>query len=337
MIFIDFFSGIGGFRTGLEKSGHKCVGYIEIDKFAVRSYTKMYDTKGEFYANDIKKLQAKELPTADIWCGGFPCQDISVSNSKGKGLDGERSGLFFEFTRLIREKEKNKPRYIIVENVKNLFSKNRGLDFLRVLVELDEVGYDAEWQLINTSDYLPQNRERVYIIGHLRRGSTRKIFPIPRTDRNVIKQVIAGSQGYRVYEPSGISCTLTSGSGGIGAKTGLYMINIDRNLKSDKSEIMEVRAILTPNRLNKRQNGRRIKNEGEPSFTLTAKDRHGVYLKNKENIRIRRLTPKECFRLQGFSDEMFEKVRAVNFDNQLYKQAGNSVSVPIVEEIGKRL
>lgn len=128
-------------------------------------------------------------------------------------------------------------------------------------------------------------------------------------------------QGYRVYDPSGIATTLSSGGGGMGAKTGLYA----------------VRPCLTPDRMEKRQNGRRFKEDGEASFTLTAQDKHGVLLDNGERVRVRKLTPRECFRLQGFPDEYFDRAAQVNSDSQLYKQAGNSVTVNVIYEIAKRL
>ena len=127
-------------------------------------------------------------------------------------------------------------------------------------------------------------------------------------------------QGNRVYDPQGLAVTLSSGGGGMGAKTGLYA----------------VRPCLTPNRINKRQNGRRFKDDGEESFTLTSQDRHGVLLDDGSEVRIRKLTPKECFRLQGWTDDYFERAQFVNSDSQLYKQAGNGVTVNVIEEIAKR-
>lgn len=326
LTFIDFFSGIGGFRLGMEMAGHTCLGHCEIDKYANASYINMHSPKeSEWFATDIKEVNPEEIPRANAWCFGFPCQDISVCGNQ-RGFEGERSSLFFTVTRLIRTlKEEAKPSILFIENVKNLLSVNRGYDFLKLLIELDEIGYDAEWQIINSRDYVPQNRERIFIIGHLRGRGGGEVFPISRGDgENTLKQLIGGSQGMRVYDSNGISCCLSANGGGQGAKTGLY--TIDKNKE-------EVRAVLTPNRLNKRQNGRRIKNDGEPMFTLTTQDRHGVLV----GKRVRRLTPKECFRLQGFSDEFYEKASEVCSEAQLYKQAGNSVTVNVIYEIAKRL
>ena len=179
MIFLDLFSGIGGFRLAMEQAGHVCVGHCEIDKYANESYIAMHKPREcEWYADDITRVRAEDMPRADCWCFGFPCQDISIAG-KQQGFAGQRSSLFFAVTNLIRgQAEKDRPSYLLIENVKNLLSINRGVDFARLLLELDEIGYDAEWAVLNTADVLPQNRERVFIVGHLRGRCTRKIFPI---------------------------------------------------------------------------------------------------------------------------------------------------------------
>lgn len=205
MTFLDFFAGIGGFRRGLEKAGHECVGFCEIDKFAVMSYTSMHliteeqrehllslplkerqkeilkdeYRNGEWYANDIKSVDARDIPRADVWCFGFPCQDISVAG-KQVGFYGNRSSLFFRIMYLVGQtEEEKKPTYLLIENVKNLLSVNGGWDFARLLSEMDRGGYDVEWQVLNSKDFgVPQNRERCFIIGHLRGRSRRDIFPV---------------------------------------------------------------------------------------------------------------------------------------------------------------
>ena len=361
LTFIDFFSGIGGFRLGFEAAGHICIGSCEKDIHARKSYRAMFNTEGEWFADDITTLQSCDVPFADIWTFGFPCQDISVAGHQ-KGISGERSSLYFKILSLVKGKEeRDKPRWLVAENVKNLLSISGGWDFLTVLAEMDEAGYDAEWQVLNSKDFgVPQNRERVFIIGHLRADSGRKVLPIQGENNVSLKQVIGGAQGYRVYNPMGLSCTLASGAGGAGAKTGLYLINkkgdkltcrgdfncLDANYHKGldahqaRTGVLEVRSVLTPDRKEKRQNGRRMKEPGEPMFTLTGQDRHGVALmegEDKSNYRIRRLTPKECFRLQGFPDDLFEKARQVNSDTQLYKQAGNAVTVNVAYAIAQRL
>ena len=423
MQFIDFFAGIGGFRKGMELAGHKCVGFCEFDKFATASYISMHlltqkqreslekvplkkrqkeilkeeYRNGEWYANDIRRVYARDIPRADCWCFGFPCQDISVAG-KQIGFQGNRSSLFFRVMYLIGQlEEENKPTYLFVENVKNLLSVNGGWDFARLLVEMDREGYDAEWQVLNSKDFgVPQNRERCFIIGHLRGRSTAKVFPVEGTDGENSVQIVGHKDGYRrnaqVFAPEGATEALDTGQGGERGHhvtlpcfidlcyEGSQMTEQARCLKARYYKGMANHAgqdsgiaipVLTPDRAEKRQNGRRFKDDGEPMFTLTGQDRHGIAIEVKEAtantldtscnqgifvqvsdelivyavwyeklhcyIAIRKLTPKECFRLQGWADDYFEKAAFVNSDSQLYKQAGNGVTVNVICEIAKKL
>ena len=355
MTFLDLCSGIGGFRLGLERAGHKCIGYCEYDKFARASYEAMYDTEGEWKADDVTKLKSEDVPDADIWCFGFPCQDISVAG-KQRGLVGKRSGIYYNIIDLIKGKEESdKPAYLLVENVKNLLSVNAGFDFASVLSEMDEAGYDCRWQVLNSKNFgVPQNRERVFIIANHRSRGRREILPLCGENAAALVKLIDGMQGYRVYSTEGISATLVGNAGGIGAKTGLYFIgqsNTAPKVTDTNSAVLEVHPVLTPERMEKRQNGRRMKEDGEPMFTLTSQDRHGVYICEKADDRegsektgtllkggrIRRLTPRECFRLQGFPDELYEKAAAVNSDAQLYKQAGNAVTATVAYAVAMSL
>jgi DNA (cytosine-5)-methyltransferase 1 len=603
MKFIDFFAGIGGFRRGMELAGHECVGFCEFDKFATASYISMHllteeqrktledipikkrqkeilkeeYRNGEWYANDIRRVYAGDIPKADCWCFGFPCQDISVAG-KQAGFQGNRSSLFFRVMYLVGQlKEEDKPTYLFIENVKNLLSVNGGWDFARLLIEMDRAGYDAEWQVLNSKDFgVPQSRERCFIIGHLRGRSTSKIFPIEGTDeknsvslnlfsclngRNSQRDRVYSDdglaptistkpggntepkvsitfdashigqdkkirvhenvcptltiRGYKeprsvrvvcnvnpsgkgmngnVYDSDGLSPTLTTNKGE-GIKTAIKIIG--EISSSQDGKILSTDGIanchsaghgnnpkiaipvLTPDRAEKRQNGRRFRDNGEPMFTLTRADIHGVaieptgfncmpdgtcrtlknqYQKNsgvnfacqtdrgatavavkfknitastirkvaprnkvsilrgqsQENnldicvkvaeatkqgysecrvgvdavnlsvpgskirrgrvgkeiantldtscnqgifvqvseelvvyavwyekyqcyIAIRKLTPKECFRLQGWSDDYFDKAQFVNSDSQLYKQAGNGVTVTVIETIARKM
>ena len=418
MKFIDMFAGIGGFRSGLEKAGHQCVGYVEWDKYARESYQAIYNTEGEYTAHDIKEVKGIELPKADVWTFGSPCQDISIAGKQKGIVEGERSSMFFEVIRCLKERiggEKTLPSILIMENVKALLSSNGGWDFARVIIEMDQVGYDVEWAVLNSSDVVPQNRERVYIIGHLRGTSTRQVFPIQRqgtdlvrtspkigvvgntssTDyksQNVIssngisptltatdykhpKQVavrqvgnIVKHKGFsnpqrgRIYSANGLSPTLnTAQGGGLEPKVlierplkGLTKNgwHFEQNVFSKNSIAATLKATggsgnipkivckpcLTPDRVNKRQHGRRFKENGDPEFTLTSQDKHGVLIGDGKSIAIRKLTPRECCRLKCFSDEQFEKAKKAGIsDTQLYKQAGNAVTVDVVEQIGKRL
>lgn len=137
MNFVDFFAGIGGIRLGLEQAGHKCVGFCEFDKYARAAYKAMYDTEGEWESHDVRTVRTYDIPDADLWCFGFPCQDISVAG-KQKGLqEGERSGLFYEIMRLLAgRRQEDRPRWLLIENVKNLLSIGNGFDFARLLCEV---------------------------------------------------------------------------------------------------------------------------------------------------------------------------------------------------------
>lgn len=377
LTFLDFFSGVGGFRHGLELAGMKCVGFCEKDKFARKSYEAMYDTKGEWFHDDITTIDPTRLPKADLWCAGSPCQNVSIAGKRA-GLYGERSGLFFTFVELIKsQKEEDKPEWVLLENVKGLLSSGGGRDYLDYLSILDEAGYDLEWQVFNSKDYgVPQNRERIYTLGHLRRKGRRQVLPLSRESSSHLKQLVGGMQSYRVYDPSGIATTLVGEGGGLGAKTGLYLI--DQSLTGPKlteearcitarytagttkrtamnSGVLEVQPILTqgikvrngtnqgyqlaevgdsvdlsyPSSLTRRARvGRGI------AHNLSCSCQMGAVVWNGRVVKIRKLTPKECFRLQGFSDDLFEKAKAVNSDAQLYKQAGNGVTVPVAYAIG---
>ena len=247
MKFLDLFAGIGGFRTGMEAAGHECVGFCEYDNYAVASYTSMYlitdeqreylatlplkkrqkeilkeeYRNGEWYEKDIRAVNARNVPRADIWCFGASCQDFSVAGQR-KGLDGDRSSLVREVFRIIREiDEEDRPQWLIYENVKGMLSSNGGKDFLAILTEMDELGYDAEWSLFNSKDWgVPQSRERVYTVGHLRRYGPKEIFPLKGADGNnsVPIKWIAHSKNFRryneTYDPSGIVECLDTGSGG---------------------------------------------------------------------------------------------------------------------------
>ncbi|WP_410989933.1 DNA cytosine methyltransferase [Bacillus cereus] len=177
LTFIDLFAGIGMFRIGMEQAGHKCIGWVEWDKAARTVYEAMHDTKGEWTENDIRNVTGSGIPAADIWCAGFPCNDVS-KNGRQKGLAGEKSGLFREVIRIIREAdEAQKPSRLLFENVENLLRVNKGWDIFRILNHLDEVGYDAEWQTITSTDCrIPQNRTRVFIVAHRRGRNTRRVF-----------------------------------------------------------------------------------------------------------------------------------------------------------------
>ena len=356
MDFLDLFAGIGGFRMGLEHLGHHCVGFCEIDKFARASYKAIYHTEGEVEFHDITKVRNEEWRQfrgkVDLICGGFPCQAFSIAGKRRGFLDETRGTLFFE----------------------------------------NELGYDAEWQVLNSKDFgVPQNRERVFIIGHLRGRSERTIFPIRGESPTVDS-----------CKPKRLGNINPSGRGMNGE---VYRIDTPSpTVTTNKGEGSKIAIpVLTPDRAKKRQNGRRFKTDGEPMFTLPSQDRHGIVIAGRlpsarqqsgrvyssnglaptlstmqggdqepkiiqrargynkggthqlsptlsshhwqenhfvslpQRFRIRKLTPRECWRLQGFPDWAFDKASHVNSNSQLYKQAGNSVTVTVIEAIVKEL
>jgi DNA (cytosine-5)-methyltransferase 1 len=559
MTFIDLFAGVGGFRRGMELAGHKCMGFCEWDKFATASYTSMHliteeqrqklagmslkerqkeilkdeYRNGEWYSPDIRQVGAGNVPRVDCWCFGAPCQDFSIAGKRA-GLDGDRSSLVREVFRVLGElKEEDRPEWLIYENVKGMLSSNRGGDFLSIILAMEKLGYDIEWQVFNSKYHgVPQNRERVYTLGHLRARGERKVFPLrgaAEEDSADIKQIgrqISKRENpnqYRCYDRKGIGPALSCmGGGGREPHTAIpmalaghtisekeispclnandsrkvfgcgqphaavgQMFGIDKNIQGTELEcanaltaredrgvsnfkqtgtavdvtvgydrgLNEITSdayptcnardykgvnfrdlgavcipVLTPDRAEKRQNGRRFKDNGEEAFTLTAQDKHGVaiggiytqvsaeyqrgvcrdtarsnkankhdngvvlkireatvkgyaeaeigdsvnlsmpesktrrgrvekkqantldtsceqgvvvpviwYEKYKCYIAIRKLTPKECWRLQGWTDDYFEKAQFVNSDSQLYKQAGNGVTVNVVEDIARTI
>jgi len=429
------FSGIGGFELGIKQAipDAKCIGFSEIDKWAISIYRRHF--KGHKNYGDANKINPSEIPDFDILVGGFPCQAFSIAGNR-QGFDDTRGTLFFEITRILESK---RPGLFVLENVKGLLSHNEGATFKTIISSLDELGYDTQWQVLNSKDFgVPQNRERVFIVGHLRASfqRARQIFPIrlghskttgisahenisttliarpqdgtrsgtyvvetqfpkidcigninpsgngangnvfsadglcptlttnkgeglklvcfnaehglrdkdpnpkrgggsgilsrddglsyalTKTHANHPVQLIGGMQSYRVYDSLGIAVIQSALGGGIGAKTGLYAV-----------------PVLSPDRVNKRQNGRRFKTSGEPSHTLTAQDRHGVLVGTVMGSRIRRLTPIESERLQGFPDNWTqcgvdgEEIS----DTQRYKCCGNAVTVNAVVAIFNEL
>src|SRR6056297_3318855 len=209
MRFIDFFSGIGGFRLGLERNGHECAGYVEIDKFARKSYGVMHNVKDEWTARDVRKVEPKELRETEIYTAGFPCQSFSIAGKRG-GFEDTRGTLFFEIARLARER---KPKYLLLENVKGLLNHDGGQTFSTILNTLEELGYWWEYQVLNSKNFgVPQNRERVFIVGHLGKFGGGKVFPIRKktqSSHKTIKQLnnFCGS----IEHIDGIANTLTKG------------------------------------------------------------------------------------------------------------------------------
>lgn len=181
MKFFDFFSGIGGFRLGMEMAGHECVGHCEIDKYADMSYRAMHDIKeSEVFFSDIRTVDPSDMPEADCYCFGFPCQAFSIAGDR-RGFNDTRGTLFFEVMRIAKER---KPSILFAENVAGLLNHEQGITFGVIISAMAELGYSVEWQVLNSKNFgVPQHRERVFIIGHLGTRSSGKIFPIGAYDK----------------------------------------------------------------------------------------------------------------------------------------------------------
>ena len=353
--YLDMFAGVGGFRSGLQSVGDffMPVGWCEIDSYAQRAYRALYETEGEYFCDDATRIDPKGLPKLDLITAGFPCQPFSVSGRR-LGFADTRGTLFHE---IVRVAEAGRPSYLLLENVPGLLSHEKGETFRTIITAIHELGYSLEWCVLNSTNFgVPQQRRRVYIVGYLDSRLSGKIFPLPQSDGTSLKQIISGGQGQRVYSPEGASTCLTSQGGGWGAKTGLYFVDMnpspkvthearcitarqDSGISNRKGEhsgviITGARAVINPDRETVRQQGRRIKEPDEAMYTLTAMDKHGVIY----NGRVRRLMPKECFRLQGYADEQFDRLEQIGLpDSQLYKMAGNSVTTNVVTAVGMKL
>lgn len=303
MRFFDAFAGVGGFHVGIHNAYTKvagladsseakvlsgdspndtsadgrqsptCVGYSEIDKYAIKVYEHQF--KGVPNYGDITKINAAELPDFDLLVGGFPCQAFSIAGKRA-GFNDTRGTLFFDIARVLKEK---RPRHLVLENVKGLLSHEQGKTFQTILGVLADLGYFVEWQVLNSKDFgVPQNRERVFIVGHLGGEPRRKVFPITGHSQQIA--TVAGyiseevwprrhEQIRRTYNTDGAMPTIPTGQGG------------------------------------------------------------GVMTKVYQEPRIRRLTPMECERLQGFPDGWTEGLS----DTQRYKTLGNAVTVNVVEAV----
>ena len=217
------FAGIGGFRSGLSKFGDffMPIGFCEIDPYARQAYEAIYDTKGELFFEDARKIVPEDLPDIDLICGGFPCQSFSIAGKRG-GFEDARGTLFFEIARIARIK---RPKYLLLENVPGLLSHDGGRTFATILGTLSELGYDVAWQVLNSADFgVPQSRKRVFLVCCLGEECTGEILSFTDANPKTIVQKLGGRQGDRVYDQDGLSCTLTSNGGGFAGNTGLYSV-----------------------------------------------------------------------------------------------------------------
>ena len=380
MKFLDLFAGIGGFRLGMESAGHECVGFCEIDKYARASYKAIHNTEGEIELHDITRVtdeSIRRFGSVDVICGGFPCQAFSIAGHR-RGFEDTRGTLFFEICRFASVL---RPKYLFLENVRGLLNHDGGATFETIIRTLDELGYDVEWQVLNSKNFgVPQNRERVFIIGHLRGERTRNVFPIsgeseqsdhqppkieiigntknPNGTRKGTRSVVYGSGGvvgtltatdYKepkqvaikqfgilqpnfnqcgvVYETDGIAPTIRAYQGG-GLEPKIRVKEATSKGYAE-AEVGDSVNLSHPNSKTRRGRvGKQVAN------TLLTGESQGVI---EPDFRIRKLTPRECWRLQGFPDWAFDKAQEVNSNSQLYKQAGNSVTVNVIAAIAKEL
>ncbi|WP_204174241.1 DNA cytosine methyltransferase [Staphylococcus sp. GDY8P19P] len=480
MKFIDICSGIGGFRSALENNGHECLAFAEIDKYAKQSYRAIYDTDGEEDLDDITTITDEHFRfyrrQCDIITGGFPCQAFSIAGNR-RGFDDTRGTIFFHIARAIKEIQ---PSYVLLENVKGLFSHDKGRTFGTIIQALDELGYVTEWGLFNSKYWgVPQNRERVYILVTRKDVYNRpKLFDLLKQQTEVTTRLIdvledEVDEKYYLSEEKTKKLTLNEDLSGrlnhydyrdVNSIHSTEKISPTLNTMQGGDRQPKVAVpVLTPDRVNKRQNGRRFKEDGESMFTLTSQDRHGIAIceatkqgyavaeqgdsvnvsypssktrrgrvgkqvaqtlqssevnqgvvinnkicrkcnnnlkpsdiesydyvcfecdenfyefetKNKpraiigstqknayvgdgstspsltsamgqggghvpmpvySNLRIRKLIPLECWRLQGFTDEQFYKAKESGVSNsQLYKQSGNAITISVADAIIKKI
>ncbi|EAC2412653.1 DNA cytosine methyltransferase [Listeria monocytogenes] len=365
MKFLDLFSGIGGFRLGLERAGHTAIGYCEIDEKARKSYQAIFNPKNEWTAKDITKVTDKEwrdlnqiYGTIDLISGGFPCQAFSLSGRR-KGFDDARGTLFFD---LMRAAQQIKPRLLFFENVSGLLSHEDGRTFATILSIMDECGYDVEWRVLNskTYGYVPQNRERIYIIGHSRKESFYKIFPLREIPQTIFRKQhysnvtnVVGVTRERNAPRFGNTQAVYSDKGIIGT----LMASDDGNAKQILEEIHSFEEddvfIKIPNQIETLSFPQQLSlfediKKSRTSYLVTKIamiedqalpiiSKGDISFADSRFFRLRRLTAKEYWRLQSFPDWAYERAAAVNLESALYKQAGNSVTVNVIYEIAKKL
>ena len=367
---LDLFSGIGGFHLGLEKAGFEVESYFsEIDKYAIDVYSNNF--KNSTYVGSVTDVRGGDLPEIDAITFGSPCQDFSLAGNR-KGLGGERSSLIGEAIRLIGEK---RPRFFIWENVKGTFSSNNRQDFAAILQAFTNIGgYRLEWQLLNTKWFLPQNRERIYLVGYLANGSGGQVFPIGESGEQadelqgqqgsactVLARYEAGANGSYVVECKQPSqekikvssavigytrdskgnvtnrslkdeCNTLHSSSGQGGNTDQFIKynygqkSLNETLEKENLSDDQIKALDLYN-----------KKAQDDSPTLT--EPHHNSLRLFEHGRIRRLTPIECERLQGFPDNwtaMGKEMGDIS-DTQRYKMCGNAVTVDVVAAVAKNI
>lgn len=391
--FFDMFAGIGGFRSGLEAiGGFECVGYCEIDKYAKQAYEAMYDTGGELYFDDARKIVPEQLPDFDLLVGGFPCQSFSIAGAR-KGFDDTRGTLFFRLLELLP--------------LKNLsISSSKMFPVCLTMTQAEHLKQSSihwmNWGIMCAGRYLTakisefHSHEIECTLSDIIEENVPEKYYLSRKQAEKLLYKEKPTQGERIYSSKGLSCTLTSGSGGFGGHSGLYLIEDTENFGLPiKSKTKDGYQMAYPSdsidTAFSGQNSRRgrvgshiahtlttsatqayyfIDLNPNPKLTeiarcITARHDSGISNRKAEHSgvfvestnftddekfavafvepngevhigRIRKLTPRECWRLQGFTDDQFDKAKATGLsDSRLYKMAGNAVTVNVISEIGK--
>ena len=315
MKIIDLFSGAGGFSLGFKRAGYEFTEHYfsEVDKHAIANYK--HNFPNAKYIGDITTIHGRDFKGIDIITFGSPCQDFSLAG-KRQGLTGDRSSLIKEAIRLITD---IRPSVFVWENVKGAFSSNFGEDFTAILQAFANIGgYRLEWQLLNTSWVLPQNRERIYLVGHLAERSECGVFPIGEDD-------FASRKEKKHQFQTQISGTLKA-NGNMNAEDTYIQVGTYRTHNDDKGfrGIKENVSPTIPARA-------RTDGSGQPVIRYSYRDNN-----------IRRLTEIECERLQGFPDDWTKwgcydgETKEIAKTNR-YKLIGNAVTVDIVELIARRI
>ena len=295
------FAGIGGIEFGFKKAGFDILWANEIDKNACKTYRLNHNHK--LYECDIKELQANEVEKVDVLAAGFPCQAFSIAGHQ-KGFDDDRGNIFFEILRFVDDLE---PKVLFLENVKNLKGHDKGNTFKVIKESLEERGYFLKYKVINSSDYVPQNRERIYIVGFRDKKAYNNFeFPKPKRLTKTIRDLIDDEADERFYY-----------------NKSKYYHQLKEEMKN-KDTIYQLRRVYV----------RENKNKLCPTLTANmGTGGHNVPLIiDKKDIR--KLTPRECAKFQGFDDIIFPDDLALSHK---YKQIGNSVTVPVVELIAKEI
>lgn len=313
MKFISLFAGVGGFDLALERLGHECVYANDIDKYCKIIYDKRFTTKLD--CRSIRDVREEEIPAHDLLCGGFPCQSFSIAG-KRRGFEDTRGTLFYDIARIARY---HKPRILFLENVKGLLSHDQGRTFKIIIATLTELGYDCQWQVLNSKNFgVPQNRERVFIVGHIRGTRRPQVFPIEKTnkkDTRIIGQDVAYT----------IDANYHKGTNTL-SKSRRSLVALTERRTEEAKRLRRLGVVKDTRSLKKLE----PRTDGIAN-TVTTGDVKNQLL--TDGVQIRRLTPIECERLQGFPNNWTESVS----DTQRYKMMGNAVTVNVVYEIAKRL